>query len=436
MNRDVLGVLVTTPPQAIESEQQVIGCMIQGFAAEGLALVADDKMFWSDEYRAIFRAIASLCDRGAPVDAVTVRQEDKECDALALMNCAEVIPSRANLDYHCGKMREAHQRRVMLEVGLYLAQEARNAESPDEAIAKAAQRVTAIPSAKRGPSDMRALLADVFKGINAKCVRETIPTGFYGIDDLLGGGLARGELVIVGARPATGKTTFALNVGGNVAKSGQSVLLVSLEMTLVQLGLKMMQWCSGLTERVMMSASETEMQRVRDAAARMSEWDLRIYDPPGTTLAELLGSIRQEHRQKPLDLIVIDYLQLIVCPPRERRDIEVGVLSRSLKQVARECNCPVMALCQLNRQSEMREDRKPRVNDLRESGNLEQDADVVILMHKDEQPMGQNATESVEFHVAKNRNGVTGICDLGFLGYLSQFQNRATRRQEQEGVVR
>ena len=401
------------------------------------SLSPDD--FYRDSHRTVYRAILTLYDRGEEVDVVTLSAQLDREGALAKVGgrdfvhaLAEFVPAAANAQYYADIVREQAVLRGLIRVGNEVA-ELGHTHPGDVAtlLDLCEQKVFAIQQQRRSQEfqSIRQVLVRNFEYLDT-LQREQgvtgVATGFEGIDQKTGG-FQPANLIVLAARPGVGKTSLALNIAQNVAVDGKApVAIFSLEMSAQELG-----------ERMMCSAARVSSHKVRtgtlsgddyaklvQAAGELEKADIYIDDSAGLNMFELRAKARRLASKVPLALLIVDYLQLMVGDSRsENRQQEVAAISRSMKQLARELNVPVIAVSQLNRAPEARADREPQLADLRESGAIEQDADMVMFIYED--PSDPSAKGVIKLKIAKHRNGPTGTVRLGFVRDYTKFRTLA-----------
>lgn len=441
MNRAIDQMAGTVQPQEIESEQAVLGCMLLQADLTGRALeTMRPTHFYQPEHAEIFKAIATLHDEHAPIDAVTVRGELKKAgkldeiggsEYLALLTEGAVL-SPANLDYHRARVREAAGRRELIRLGSKCLERAYDVNNGPlhKAVSDTLDELLNLgrdttESTTRGH---RELVPDVLAAIdeNRAAQREPVWSGYPDVDKYAGA-FRGGELILVASRPGVGKTTLALNIARNIARAGRNVLVFSLEVSPEQFTENLMVRESGIPAfRIQAKVpNDEDMKKVTSAAARMNTWPGQVFVDGGEEMdVRYIGNISRRYCvEHDIGLVIIDYLQLLRCGRREARYIEVGDLTRALKMLARQLDVPIMALSQLNRQSESRTDHRPRNADLRESGSLEQDADMIMLLYRPEldEPEDQSLKGLAEIIVSKHRDGPCGMGRLRFEGCTFTF---------------
>jgi replicative DNA helicase len=450
-------ILRRVPPQNLEAEQSVLGAILLDNEAVDQALeILSGGDFYREAHREIFRAMVELADRSHPVDAITLTDALRSKGALEtiggaayIAELAACVPTAANIAHYARIVREKAVLRSLASIATDIAGSAYDAPANvDEFLDQAEHRIFEISERRIRPSfhSMNELTRDSLKIIerlyeNREMVTG-VPTGFLDLDRITAGFQAS-DLIIIAARPSMGKTALALNIAAYAALEAQpkvGVAFFSLEMSKEQLVLRML--CSEA--RVDSSKARTGFLRAEDfpklaqAAARLAEAGIFIDDSSDTTAITLKAKCRRLKRERAnnLGLIIVDYLQLMrAARPGERRDTEIAEISRSLKGLAKELKVPVIALSQLNRQVETRPDRRPLLADLRESGAIEQDADVIAFIYRDEMYHRDSKEPGVaEVIVAKQRNGPTDTARLTYLSQFTRFENYAPEADYFEGA--
>lgn len=436
------------PPHSIEAEQSVIGGLLMDNRAWDI--VADrlaETDFYRQEHRTLFLAIAELAARQHPFDLLTVTEVLKTYNTLEsiggegyLYELAGRVPSVANIIAYADIVRERSVMRQLIDTANDIADTAFNPEHRNSAelLDEAESKVFAI--AEQGfhrsePIKSSQLMAKAFERLS-ELQHSTdhmtgMPTGFIDLDRMTSG-LQAGDLIIVAARPSMGKTAFAMNLAENVLeRRNKPVLVFSMEMSGEQLALRLMSSWGRVNQHNLRIAklSDAEWGRVGAAVSAFSRMPLYLDDTPSLSPGEVRARARRLARQcdGELGLIIIDYLQLMQVPGfKENRNLEISQISRSLKSLARELKVPVVALSQLNRSLEQRGDRRPVMSDLRESGAIEQDADVIAFIYRDE-VYNENTTDKgiAEIIISKQRNGPIGKVRLRFSGEFTRFENLA-----------
>jgi replicative DNA helicase len=448
-----------TPPHSTEAEQAVLGGLLIDQAAwdqVGDVIVADD--FYRPDHRLIFNALAELIGGGRPPDVVTCseqlarRGQLEEAGGLAyLTGLIRDTPTAANARAYAQIVRERSLLRQLISAGREItsAAFASEGQSARDLVDEAEARVFAIAERSTGRREgavgVSTLLPPLIDKIdewhsNPSALRG-LATGFTDFDRKTGG-LRPGDLVIVAGRPSMGKTTLAVNIAEYVAinpEKPSSVAIFSMEMPSEQLLTRMLSSIGGVPLNSIRSGqiSDEDWVRVTAATSQLSGARIFIDETPGLTPTELRARARRVKREHGLELVVVDYLQLMQVPgTKENRATEIAEISRGLKALAKELGVPVIALSQLNRGVEQRQEKKPVMSDLRESGAIEQDADMILLIYREE-VYDKNTTKRgiAEIDLAKHRNGETGPFMLTFQGQYSRFANFAADAYA-EGILR
>jgi replicative DNA helicase len=443
-------------PWSQEAEQAVLGAMmIDGDAALHAAELIDDTAFYREGHRRLFRALRSLLEQRMVIDYITVRDElQRRGDLEAVGGIAyldelvNAVPSAANLEYHTRILRDKAIQRHLIEAATQIITTAYDGRaSASEMLDSAEGRIFTIGQQRRelGFSRLKEMLwpamerIESLKGIGGALTG--VPSGFVDLDEMTSGFQAA-ELVIVAARPSMGKTAFCLNIATNASEKGHGVAIFSLEMSRDALVQRMLCSEARVDSQAVRRGSlrDTDFTKLARAAGILGTCPVWIDDTPALTLLEMRSKARRLRADNDVQLIVVDYLQLMRSPEySDNRVQEISDISRSLKQLARELNVPVIALSQLSRASEQRGgERTPVLSDLRDSGAIEQDADVVIFIHRPEMykdlrdkadEKGESLEGRADILIAKHRNGPTGMIDLHFHKQYTRFDNRTEREQ-------
>ncbi len=433
------------PPHSIEAEESVLGGVLIDNAALDHALeLVMPADFYREAHRKIMQAILDLNERHEPVDLVTLadalrsRNELPDVGGAAyLAELAERVPTAANVGYYARIVKDKAILRSLIQTTAEIAARSYEAQADVESfLDEAEHHIFALSERKARPSffRLRDIVVESMKAVEQLYERRElvtgVPTGYVDLDKKTAG-LQPGDLIIVAGRPSMGKTALALNVAQYAAlEAGTGVAVFSLEMSKEQLVFRML--CSEA--RVDQSkvragfAAERDYPKLAIAAERLSEAPIYVDDTPALSVLELRAKARRLKRERDanLGLVIVDYLQLMRGIASDSREQEISSISRSLKSLAKELKVPVMALSQLNRQVESRADKRPVMADLRESGAIEQDADVIMFLYRHYLYDPKNADErDAEVIVAKQRNGPTGIVPLTFFPEYTRFENRA-----------
>ena len=434
-----------TPPQDLVAEQSVLGGMI--LSKDAIADVVEELRgndFYRPAHELIYEAILDLYGRGEPADAVTVVAELNKRGELARIGGAPYIhtlissvPTAANAGYYARIVREQAVLRRLVEAGTRIVQLGYAVEGGDvDEIVNTAQAEIYAVSERRTSEDyvpLRDIINPTMEEIERNAERGAgmvgVPTGFADLDALTNG-LHGGQMIIIAARPAIGKSTLAVDICRSAAiKNNQAAVIFSLEMGRTELTMRLLAAEAAVPLQNMRKGEmrDEDWSRVAAALGRASEAPLFIDDSPNMSLMEIRAKCRRLKQRHDLRLVVVDYLQLMSSGKKvESRQQEVSEFSRALKLLAKELEVPVIAVAQLNRGPEQRGDKKPMMSDLRESGSLEQDADVVMLLHREdaydkESPRAGEA----DIIVAKHRNGPTATIQVAFQGHYSRFTDMA-----------
>ncbi|WP_427015820.1 replicative DNA helicase [Pseudarthrobacter sp. P1] len=433
-----------TPPQDLVAEQSVLGgMMLSKDAIADVVEVLRGNDFYRPSHEAIYEAILDLYGRGEPADAVTVADELTKRQEIAkvggpayLHQLIQSVPTAANAGFYAEIVSERAVLRRLVTAGTKIVQMGYANDGEVEDIVNAAQ-AEIFKVAERRTSEDYVALKDVMEStvdeIEASGHRGQgmtgVPTGFYEFDELTNG-LHPGQMIVIAARPAVGKSTFALDWARSAAiKHNMATVIFSLEMGRNELAMRLLsaEATISLQDLRKGTVKDDQWSKIATTMGRMNDAPLFIDDSPNMSLMEIRAKCRRLKQQHDLKLVVLDYLQLMSSGKKvESRQQEVSEFSRALKLLAKELQVPVVALSQLNRGSEQRTDKKPMVSDLRESGSIEQDADMVILLHREdiydkESPRAGEA----DVIVAKHRNGPTKTLVVGFQGHYSRFSNMA-----------
>ncbi len=438
------------PPHSIEAEQSVLGGLLLDNAAfDKIADLISEGDFYRDEHKRIFRQVRSLLERGKPVDVITVAErldatgESEDTGGLAYLGeLAANTPSAANIRRYAEIVRERAILRQLVTAGDEIAGSALNplGREAKTLLDEAEARVFAIAEGgfrtQTGFQHINPLLTQVVERIQELHDRDNpsditgIPTGYHDLDSKTSG-LQNGDLLIVAGRPSMGKTSFALNIAEHVAIDvGLPVAVFSMEMGGTQLAMRMLSSVGRLDSNRVRTGrlDDDEWSRLSFALGKMHEAPIYIDETAALNPIDLRARARRLHRQcGQLGLIIIDYLQLMSSSSHgENRATEISEISRSLKSLAKELSVPVIALSQLNRSLEQRPNKRPVMSDLRESGAIEQDADVIMFIYRDEVYNPDTPDKGVaEIIISKQRNGPIGSVRLTFLGEYTRFENFA-----------
>jgi len=436
---------VKIPPHSIEAEQSVLGgLMLDNRAWDQVIDRLREEDFYRSEHRSIFRAISRLAEQNKPIDVLTVSETLREVHELdqvggevRLFELANNTPSAANITAYADIVRERSVLRQLIAAANDIANHAFNPQGMSivELLDSAEQKVFSISeqgARGSGPVNIKNFLAKTMDRIDTLFHSNTaitgMPTGYHDFDDMTSG-LQSSDLVIIAGRPSMGKTMFAMNIAEHVAiKSRSPVLVFSMEMPGEAIVMRLLSSLCRIDQLRIRTGklADEDWPRISSTVSMLSEAPLFIDDTPGLSPAEMRARARRlAKEQGQLGLIVVDYLQLMQVPGfNENRTAEISEISRSLKGLAKELKVPVIAISQLNRGLEQRADKRPVMSDLRESGAIEQDADLIAFIYRDE-VYNDNSPDkgTAEIIIAKQRNGPIGKLRLTFMGQYTCFEN-------------
>lgn len=430
------------PPQSLEAEQAVLGAIIlEGESiTKAIELLSPDD-FYREAHRKIYNAMLHIFNQNEPIDLITLTEHLKDKGELEevgglsyLSSLATVVPTSANIRYHAKLVREKALLRSLIractEIVTKIYEEPEDAE---EMIDYAEKLIFEISEKRTNTSfyQMKDVVKQTFKIIESmyerKAVITGIPSGFKDLDELTSG-FQPGDLIIIGGRPGMGKTAFSLNIAQHVGvEMGEPVAFFSLEMSKEQIAMRLLSSLALVNASALRKGfiGKRDWERLTEAAVKLSEAPIYIDDSSQMSVLEIRAKARRLKMEKgKLSLIIIDYLQLMRSRTNyDRREQEISEISRSLKAMAKELKVPVIALSQLNRSVEKTTDRRPTLANLRESGAIEQDADVIIFLYRDEVYNKKNPANKgkAEVIVAKQRNGPTDTVNLTFLDEYTRF---------------
>ena len=429
-----------TPPHNIEAEQAVLGAI---FLDPEVFSTAAERIGPTDFFRAshevIFESMYELFEKGEPIDLVTVTTLLSNSDKLEiaggvtyLTDLASSVPTAANIDYYSKIVEEKALLRRLISTATDIVTKSFSREDEVEEVLDEAERSILEVSSRQNVNAFKPIkdvLIEVYDNIeqlhHAKDDVTGISTGYRDLDRMTSG-FQKNDLIIVAARPSMGKTAFALNIAQNVAiNSDENVAIFSLEMGAEQ-----------LVQRMLCAEGNIDSQRLRTGKLEQKDWGkltmamgslshagIFIDDSPGIRVADIRAKCRRLKQEHGLGMIIIDYLQLIQGSnlSRENRQQEVSEISRSLKSLARELEVPLIALSQLSRSVESRQDKRPMMSDLRESGSIEQDADIVSFLYREDYYDSESEQQNIEIIISKQRNGPTGTVELAFVKQFNKF---------------
>lgn len=431
------------PPHNNEAEQSVIGAVLlepQALITAAEVLMPED--FYRVAHQKIFTTMLSLSDKGQPIDLVTVTEEltaKKELEDVGgisyLTEIANAVPTAANIMHYAKIVEEKSLLRRLIRVATQIVEDGFTREDEVEELLSEAEKNMMEVSNRKNAGDFKHIkdvLVQTYDNIELLHTQQGevtgIPTGFTDLDKITAG-FQRNDLIIVAARPSVGKTAFALNVAQNVAtKTSENVAIFSLEMGADQLVMRILCAEGNIDAQVMRTGSleAEDWRKLTMAMGSLSNAGIFIDDSSGIRVNEIRSKCRRLQQEHGLGMVIIDYLQLISGSGKsgENRQQEVSEISRSLKGLARELEIPVIALSQLSRGVEQRQDKRPMMSDLRESGSIEQDADIVSFLYREDYYDKETENENmIEIIIAKQRNGPTGTVTLAFAKEYNKFVN-------------
>jgi replicative DNA helicase len=440
------------PPHSVEAEQSLLGALLlDNTAFDRVADLVTAEDFYRDDHRRIWRHVAKLIEQNRPADVVTVSEsidasedKDRTGGAAYLGALAQNTPSALNIRRYAELVRERSVQRRLAQVATEIAESALNTggrevgQLLDEAESRIFQIAESGARRDQGLLDIKPVLARVFERVDHLYHRDNrsdvtgVPTGYLKLDEMTSG-LQGGDLIVIAGRPSMGKTALALNIAEHVAvDNGLPVAIFSMEMSATQLAMRMLGSIARVDQHKMRTGrlNDKEWGDLSEAMGRLHETPIYIDEGGALTSLEVRARARRLKRQySKLGLIVIDYLQLMAASTQgENRATEISEISRSLKAMAKELDVPVISLSQLNRAVDQRPDRRPVMSDLRESGAIEQDADVIMFIYREvvyKPDLPEEQRGVAEVILGKQRNGPIGTIKLTFLGQYTRFENYA-----------
>ncbi|MBU6391659.1 MAG: replicative DNA helicase [Planctomycetota bacterium] len=439
----VESIIERTLPQSIEAEMSVLGAMLLDNEVISLVIpILSKNSFYKTAHQELYQTIVELYDKGKTVDLVILREELKRRSLLDkvggieyLMEMEESVPTIGNVEYYANIVREKAIKRNLIEVAATIQKEAFNEALDTDNLLDTSERAIFDITQKKfntASTNLNEILKSTFKRIENLHDRQNrltgLSTGFYDLDDHTCG-LQASELIIIAARPSMGKTSLALNIIDHVGVVEKKPAVVfSLEMSAQQVAQNMLCSHARVDAHKLRKGflDDKEWSNLSYGLGSLSESPIFIDDTPGLTVLEVRAKARRLKAHHDIQLVVVDYLQLMESSRGENRQQEISIISRGLKSLARELSIPVIAVSQLNRSVESREGHKPRMSDLRESGSIEQDADVIILLHREDYYDPDKKDGTAELIIAKQRNGPVGVVKLAFLSNFMRFESLAS----------
>lgn len=431
------------PPHSVESEQSILGSILldkDAIITVTETIKPDD--FYKEAHKIIYECMITLSNKGEPIDLITLTEELRKQGHLNdiggisyITSLSTIVPTTSNVKYYADIVKEKSVLRKLIKASNEIINLGYSGATKIEDVLEQAEKSIFDISQEKTSDDFKSInlvLMDAYDMIEKLYTNKSdvtgITTGFKDLNKKING-LQRTDLILIAARPAMGKTAFSLNLVQNAALKGDaSVAVFSLEMSKEQLVQRMLSSQSSVELKKIKTGTlnDNDWPRIIDAMAVLSDAKIHIDDTPGIKISELRSKCRKLKIEKGLDLVLIDYLQLMEGEGNnESRQQEISKISRSLKILAKELNCPVVALSQLSRAPEQRADHRPMLSDLRESGAIEQDADIVIFLYRDEYYHADSESKNIgEVIIAKNRHGETGSVELVWLGEVQRFGDK------------
>ena len=426
-------------PYNLEAEQSVIGSMLidkTAIARVVEVLKGDD--FYRDSHKVIFNAIFELYQKDTPIDMITLLEHLRSAEKLEasggityISEISNSIPSTANLSSYIKIVDDKSVLRKLIRASTEIMENCYNKQDDVEAVMDIAQQRVFNIAERKNTSDFEAMNTVLERGFleierifNNKGETTGVSSGFPELDDMTSG-FQKGDMILIAARPSMGKTTFVLNLAQYAAlRGGKSIAVFSLEMSKEQLAYKLL--CAeanvDMTKLRNGSLEDKDWENIAKASGPLAAAKIYIDDTAGTSVIDMRSKCRKLKMEHGIDMIIIDYLQLMSGSNPENRQQEVSEISRSIKALAKEMQCPVISLSQLSRAPEQRADHRPMLSDLRESGSIEQDADLVMFLYRDEYYNKETEDKNVaECIIAKQRNGPVGTVKLAWIGQFSKF---------------
>jgi replicative DNA helicase len=434
---------VKVPPHNMDAEQAILaGILINNDAMNQVMDILSPEDFYREAHLQLYEGMVDLYNNNEPIDLITLSQHltgkdllEKAGGAEYLASLVDAVSTSAGIQYHAEIVRELSVRRKLINQCSVISEGCfQGWQETDELLDQAEQSIFDIAEQKIGEgfSTLEEVIKGSFKKLESVAEHEGfvtgVPTDFRDFDRLTAG-LQPSDLIIIAGRPSMGKTALALNIGYNAAaKTKKAIAVFSLEMSQLHLGMRLLGFHSGINATKLRTGflKDTDWMKLTESANTLSELPIFIDDSSGLSVLEMKAKCRRLLKKRDLGLVIIDYLQLIQGRrSAESRQLEISEISRSLKALAKDLNVPVLALSQLNRKVEDRPNKKPQLSDLRESGAIEQDADVIAFIYRDElyNPTTEENKNVAEIILAKQRNGPTGFFKLQFQQEFTRFRD-------------
>ena len=432
---------IKSSPQSIEAEKSVLGSMMidKNVIAQAVEILSAED-FYRDAHKYIFKSIVEMYQRDEPIDEITLLEHLKSTDRLEksggisyITEIGSSVLTTANVKSYIKIVEDKATLRKLIDSSTKIIESCYNNQDDVEKVIDVAEQKIFDLAEKKSSSDFEPLSDILERGFeqietlfNNKGEVTGVGSGFKDLDDLTSG-FQKGDMILIAARPSMGKTTFALNIAEHAAlREGKSVVIFSLEMSKEQLAYKLL--CSEANVDMLKlrtgNLEDKDWENIARASGPLSSAKIYIDETAGVSIMEMRSKCRRLKIEYGIDLILIDYLQLMSGSGEESRQQEVSEISRNIKAIAKEMQCPVIALSQLSRAPEQRADHRPMLSDLRESGSIEQDADLVMFLYRDEYYNKETEEKNVaECIIAKQRNGPVGNVKLAWIGQFSKFGN-------------
>ncbi|WP_024621599.1 replicative DNA helicase [Metaclostridioides mangenotii] len=435
--------ITRVPPHSVESEQSILGSiLLDKDAMITVAEIINPDDFYKEAHKIIYESMVSLSNKSEPIDIITLTEELKGKGHLTdvggisyITSLSTVVPTTSNVKFYTDIVKEKSVLRKLIKASNDIIKLGYEKSIKIEDVIDQAEKKIFDISQEKASDDFKPInevLMDTYDMIEQLYTNKSdvtgVTTGFKDLNKKMNG-FQRTDLILIAARPAMGKTAFSLNLVQNAAiKGNASVAVFSLEMSKEQLVQRMLSSQSSVDLKRIKTGTlgDSDWPRIIDAMAVLSDTKIHIDDTPGIKISELRSKCRKLKIEQGLDLVLIDYLQLMEGDGKnESRQQEIAQISRSLKILAKELNCPVIALSQLSRAPEQRADHRPMLSDLRESGSIEQDADIVMFLYRDEYYNSDSESKNIcEVIISKNRHGETGAVELVWLGEVQRFGDK------------
>ncbi|WP_027703199.1 replicative DNA helicase [Metaclostridioides mangenotii] len=435
--------ITRVPPHSVESEQSILGSiLLDKDAMITVAEIISPDDFYKEAHKIIYESMVSLSNKSEPIDIITLTEELKGKGHLTdvggisyITSLSTVVPTTSNVKFYTDIVKEKSVLRKLIKASNDIIKLGYEKSIKIEDVIDQAEKKIFDISQEKASDDFKPInevLMDTYDMIEQLYTNKSdvtgVTTGFKDLNKKMNG-FQRTDLILIAARPAMGKTAFSLNLVQNAAiKGNASVAVFSLEMSKEQLVQRMLSSQSSVDLKRIKTGTlgDSDWPRIIDAMAVLSDTKIHIDDTPGIKISELRSKCRKLKIEQGLDLVLIDYLQLMEGDGKnESRQQEIAQISRSLKILAKELNCPVIALSQLSRAPEQRADHRPMLSDLRESGSIEQDADIVMFLYRDEYYNADSESKNIcEVIISKNRHGETGAVELVWLGEVQRFGDK------------